>query len=292
MPPEIPAQEEAAKPRVSIVIVTRNCEAALRRALAALEASKDRERFEVLTVDAGSSDGCPRIDTEFPSTTVLRLPRNFGKTRARNIGMRTAQADLILFLDPHVEVEQGTVDALAAVLETRDDAAAAAPMLVDEAGQPVGSTYGLPAADELAEASLKGPRLAVRAPAGDTADVVDEAAILVRRNFVAGMNYLDEKRFSEYWSLLEVCWQIRNAGKKIVVAQGARAVLIPGRDRECGETAHIADRVAGAAAYIGKHNGLMAGISFRIKCFLSVLGGLKAPLAWSILMGSRIDPTQ
>jgi hypothetical protein len=292
VPPEVPPQEEGARPRVSVVIVTRNCEAALRRCLTALEASKGRQRFEILTVDAGSTDGSPRIDAEFPGVTVLRMPRNFGKTRARNIGMRTAQAELVLFLDPHVELRPGAVDTLAGILETRDEAAAAAPVLTDPAGQVLDTVFSLPSAAELAAAALRGTPLPGRKPEQEFAEAVDEAALLVRRNFVAGMNYLDEKRFSEYWSLLEVCWQIRNAGKKIVVTPQAGGVLHPGRDREAGDPAHIADRVSGAAAYLAKHNGMGAGISFKIKCFFMTLASFRVPLAFSILGGRRVDPTQ
>lgn len=258
----------------------------------ALEASKSRDRFEILTVDAGSTDGSPRIDAEFPGVTVLRMPRNFGKTRARNIGMRTAQADLVFFLDPHVELQSGAVDALAGILESRDEAAAAAPVLTDPAGQALQTAYRLPSAEELADAALLGVPLAGGKSDGESAEAVDEAALLVRRNFVAGMNYLDEKRFSEYWSLLEVCWQIRNAGKKIVVTPQAGGVLHPGRDREAGDPVHVADRVSGAAAYIAKHNGMGAGISFKIKCFFSTLASFRVALAFSILAGRRIDPTQ
>lgn len=272
--------------------MTRNCEAALRRCVAALEASTGRERFEILTVDAGSSDGCPRIDIEFPGVTVLRLPRNFGKTRARNIGMRTAQAGLVLFLDPYVELEPGAVDRLADELESHEEAVAAAPALRDPAGRALETSFGLPTPAELAEASLRAAPLPRRKSQDGSAEAVDEAAMMVRKGFVAGMNYLDEKRFSEYWSLLEVCWQIRNAGKKIVVIGEARGVLNPGTDADGADSDHIADRVSGAAAYIAKHAGMGAGISFRIRCFLSALGSFRLPLAFSILMGNRIDPTQ
>lgn len=112
-----PPSDVPVKPRVSVVIVSYNCEEALRRCVQALEASRGREQMEILTVDAGSEDGSPRIDSEFPAVTVMRLPRNFGKTRARNIGVRTAQADLLLFLDPHVEVDPGTVLGLADLLD-------------------------------------------------------------------------------------------------------------------------------------------------------------------------------
>lgn len=274
-----------------MVVVSHNCEQALRRCILSLEASRERAQFEILVVDAGSSDGCPNVDVEFPSVTVLRLPRNFGKTRARNIGMRTAQSDVVFFLDPHVEVRPETLGLLAATLESREDATAVAPVLEDSAGAVVPQAFHLPSAAQLVETSLRGTELP-RAASGESVEAVEEWALAVRRSFVAGMNYLDEKRFSEHWSLLEVCWQIRNAGKKLLLVDAARATMHPFTPLDAAKTDYVADRVSGAAAYIGKHEGLVAGISFRIKCFLSAMGSWKFSLAFQILTGQKLDPTQ
>lgn len=277
---------------MSVVIVSHNCEESLRRCLRSLEAAKERERFEVLVVDAGSRDGCSRVDGEFPAATVLRLPRNFGKTRARNIGMRTALSDLVLFLDPHVEVQPETLGRLAEVLESRADVTAVAPVLEDAAGAVVPHSFRLPSVAELVESSLRGSGLPRAGQGGEAVEAVEEWALGVRRSFVAGMNYLDEKRFSDHWSLLEVCWQIRNAGKKLLVVEAARATMHPFTPLDADKTEYIADRVSGAAAYIGKHEGMVAGISFRMRCFLSAMGSLQFSLAFLILSGQRIDPTQ
>jgi GT2 family glycosyltransferase len=291
VPQEVSQPEIPQKPRVSVVVVSHNCEEALRRCMRSLEASKDRAQFEILVVDAGSRDGCPRVDAEFPAVTVLRLPRNFGKTRARNIGMRTAQSDIVLFLDPHVEVRPETLGLLAAALETRDDATAAAPVLEDANGIVAPQAFRLPSAAELAEFGLRGTPLP-RAVAGESAEAVEEWALAVRRSFVAGMNYLDEKRFSEHWSLLEVCWQIRNAGKKLLLVDAARATMHPFTPLDADKTDYMADRISGAGAYIAKHEGIGAGISFRMSCFLSAMGAMKFALAFAILTGQRLDPTQ
>jgi len=288
--PQVPPSDVPVKPRVSVVIVSYNCEEALRRCVQALEASRGREQMEILTVDAGSEDGSPRIDSEFPAVTVMRLPRNFGKTRARNIGVRTAQADLLLFLDPHVEVDPGTVLGLADLLDSREDASAAGAALRDEAGQKMEIAFRLPSSQDLAPAAMKGTPLP-RVPAGESAPAVEDHAVMVRRVFLAGMNYLDEKRFSEYWSFLEVCWQIRNAGKKILLAE-AGATLHEFTELDVDETSYDADRISGAASYIGKHEGMGAAISFKLKCFFSALGSARLGLAMAVATGQRLDPTQ
>jgi hypothetical protein len=289
VPPTTP-QPESPTLRVSVVLVAYNCEPALRRALGALEASHTREQLEILVVDAGSDDDCPRVDIEFPKVTVLRLPRNFGRTRARNIGVRTARAELILFLDPHVEVRPETVERLVTLAETHDEATAVAPRLLNPAGEPIETAFRLPAPADLAAVVLN-RALLPRSPAGESAEAVDELALLVKKSFLGGMNYLDEKRFSEYWSLLEVCWQIRNAGKKILFAD-TTATLHPAEPLAVDETLYTSDCALGAAAYVSKHFGFGAGLAFRFgRAFAALISG-RPGLAWSIVNGMRLDPTQ
>ena len=77
--------EEPLGLRVTAILIALNQIEPLRRAVAALEKSTERERLEILVVDLGSQDGCAQIDTEFPAVVMLRLPHNFGATKAINI---------------------------------------------------------------------------------------------------------------------------------------------------------------------------------------------------------------
>lgn len=273
---------------------------ALRRCLAALNASSQRDRFEVLVIDAGSRDGCGQVDTEFSNVTVLRLPRNFGKTRARNIGVRTARADLILFLDPEVEVAPGTVMALAAAVQSDPQSVAAVPRLVDRSGQPVPIAGRLPDRAALAAACRTASSLPL-GPADGPVELASDAALLVRKSFLRGMNFLDEKRFSEFWAELELFWRIQSAGKTVLIVAAPAtlherhsSVRIPRSE----EPLLAADRVSGAAVFISKHEGWTAMISFLAGQFFSALGtALREPgyglrLAMGILAGSRVDGTQ
>ena len=74
--------------------------------------STDRANLEILVVDKGSQDESPGLDAEFPNTTFLRLPRNFGNTKALNIATRTAVGEYIFFLSPEIEVAPDTAAAL------------------------------------------------------------------------------------------------------------------------------------------------------------------------------------
>ncbi len=288
------------EPRVSVVIVSWNCVDDLRRCVVALNASRRRDQIEVLVVDAGSRDGCGQLDGEFSNVTVHRLPRNFGKTRARNIGIRAAHAELILLLDPEVEVTAETVMALAGALDSDAQAVAALPRLVDETGLPAPIGSRLPDRAALATACRANSGL----PLGPQEAVVElgsDVALMVRKSFLRGMNFLDEKRYSEYWSELELFWRIQSGGKRAVIAGEPATLHAPRFSVAIPRAEHAllaSDRVAGAAAFIAKREGAGAKISFLFGQFFSALGSaLRQPgyglrLAFGILTGSRIDGTQ
>ncbi len=283
---------EAVPPLISAVIVSHNCRAELERCLDALARSTVFDRLEVLVVDAGSRDGSAEVDSARPWVQVIRMPMYFGKTRARNIATRSAHADLILFLDPRVEVAPDCLEKLTALLEQRSDATAAFPSFRDPEGNTVECAFQLPDPATLRRASLNLEPLP-RAPlSGGAAEGVEDWAVLVRKTFLAGMNYLNEKRFSEHWALLDVWRQIGGAGRRLVCAPDAAAVLHPPLRPVAGREELASDAVAGAAAYLAKHGGFFAALWFRIQCFFAALFSLRLALAWNILQGRRLDPTQ
>lgn len=268
-PPLTPAQEESIGPRVSAILVAYNQCTELRRALEALERSQDRARLEILIVDCGSQDDSPELDTEFPAVQILRLPRHFGATRAMNIATRTAKAELLLFLSPLVEVQPDTVMRLAGALEEDATSAAVCPALVDPSGQAVARTYRIPSGADLAAGVLH----IMKVDSAESPVAVEYAsrdALLVRKQFLRGMNYFDE-RFGEYWADLDLAMQIRGAGKKIRVIPSIRATLYPGEDPLRGSAEAEADRTVGAAAFLGKYQGGFAGFKFRVAAIFRAL---------------------
>ena len=113
--------------------------------------------------------------------------------------------------------------------------------------------------------------------------------MLVRRGFVKGMNYFDE-RLGEQWTDLELCWQLRSAGKRIIVLPKIRVSVEP--REEFSGVIESADSAAGAAAYISKHYGAGAGFGFRFSAMLHALGAFDMKLLSALVSGRRIDGTQ
>ncbi|OIV38063.1 hypothetical protein BIV57_07820 [Mangrovactinospora gilvigrisea] len=90
--------------RISIVVPTYNTGPYLERLVDSLLAqSLGRDRFEVVFVDDGSTDGTParlaELAAEHEFVTLHREPNSGWPGRPRNVGMAHARGDYILFLD-------------------------------------------------------------------------------------------------------------------------------------------------------------------------------------------------
>jgi hypothetical protein len=266
-------QPEAPGIRVSIIIVTHNQVAALRRALSAIEASADRPRVEVIVVDNGSRDGCQSIDSEFPHVTVLRLPHHCGLAKPRNIGIRTAKGEFILLLSPAVALESSAPTRLADHLEGDSSALAVIPLLVNEAGDVVTKVRKLPSPEQT-KTCWRDPAGLPSVPLDSDWDLHDGYALLIRKRSIQGINYLDEK-YGEYWVDVELAYQIRRAGKRIALATDVKGTLFPMAQvlsRDAGIRASFAaDAANGAAVYLAKRFGFLTGFTFRLQMVLLAL---------------------
>jgi GT2 family glycosyltransferase len=308
--PRESAQAEPPPPQllVSALVVSYNCADALRRCLKALENSSGRERLEIIVVDNGSRDESPRLDSEFPNATFLRLPRNFGFVKALNIAMRSAKAEFLFIVDPRTEVLPGVAMALAEKLEANENAAAVAPLLATPEGGPAPQLYQLPNSATVGAVSKEGAFRAAAPPSTDE-DVVpvefaDLPALMVRTWFVKGLRYIDE-RYAQFWAGAEIAAQIRRAGKKILLCPAIRAVwhseeAYPPGMPSSARALLAANWSLGAATYAAKHFGFPAGLKVRIAAVLGALGamlsfrdpGYQFSRFMYLVSGQKIDGTQ
>jgi GT2 family glycosyltransferase len=183
--PQPQLEEQPPTPKVTAPIFSYDSAPALRRCLAALEASNDRASIEILVVDCGSHDESPQLDSEFSEVTILRLPRYFGRTKALNIGTRTATGENLLYLSPEVEVLPTTVPALLARLESDAEAVAVAPLLLDTEARQAAQFYRLPTPKTGMELT---PMEIDKSAEAVPVEYAPFQALMVRKYFVKGLN--------------------------------------------------------------------------------------------------------
>lgn len=264
-----------------MVVVSWNRAELLRKCLRSLEKSQDRERLQIIVVDNGSTDGSEQMESEFPQTRFFRLPKNFGLTKALNIGWRAAEAEYILFLHDDTEVEPEAVSQLASVLDARTDAAAVCPLLVDEADQPAPQLGDLPP-----DGQWRAAEIADNEPVA--VEYARGAALMVRVFVLKSIRQIDE-RYGQFGSDADLAAQIRRGTKKILLVPNARV-------RHSGSADYPpmrqADFLLGRAVYMGKHRGFGAGLAARLSSILSPLVALRWSELRHTMAGQKIDGTQ
>jgi GT2 family glycosyltransferase len=286
--------------RVSVLIVSYNRAEALRRCLTALEQSAEREAFEIIVVDNGSLDESVSVIAGFPNVTPLHLPRNFGFTKALNIGMRTAKGEFFFFLSPRTEVLPETIPALATRLAAEPDAVAVSPLLISPDGEPAPRLYKLPKAESVGAFAraeeFEAAALPESAEEATAVEFADFTALMVRGYFLKGLRYIDEQ-YAQSWADAEIAMQIRRSGKKTLFVPAVRTIRHPEDELRASMPAAAralvaADWQLGAAAFAGKHFGFAAGVKVRVATALGALFSFQIKKFGYLLSGQRIDGTQ
>ena len=191
-----------------------------------------------------------------------------------------------------MEVAPDTVARLAEKLDADTSVTGACPLLVDEYGKPVMRTRPFPDRQSLAEvrgggelgwtpiheATLALERSAVLYPGRE--------ALLVRKQFVAGMNYFDE-RFGEYWADADLAIKVRKAGRKLEMYPTIRATWHSPETPE-NDIIHKSDRILGAASLLSKHEGFVAGFGFRMSAMLGALMRFDFSLLSALAGGKKV----
>lgn len=118
-------------PEVSVIVPVRNGANSIRALLDSLDAQTlDRDRFEVIVVDNGSSDGTAEVAAAHGARVVSEPVA--GRARARNLGAATARARLHACTDADCVAEPAWLEALLAC-------SGAAPVVAGEVRTRVGS---------------------------------------------------------------------------------------------------------------------------------------------------------
>jgi GT2 family glycosyltransferase len=262
-------------------MVSHNREELLRRCLESLERSIERERFQLILVDNGSTDGSAQLDPDFPQVQFIRLPKNFGLTKAMNLGWRAADAEYVLFLHDDTEVEPGTVKRLADVLDQVPEAAAACPLLIDGDGRPAPQLGTLPPDGQWRPAQpASGEPYAVEYPRG--------AAFMMRVFLIKAIRQIDE-RYGQFGGDADLAAQIRKASRKILLVPTVHVRHQGGGAYNAHERA---DFLLSRSVFLGKYQGFGAGFQARLASIFGPLFGFRLGELKYTLSGQKIDGTQ
>jgi GT2 family glycosyltransferase len=278
--PQPDSEQEKLAPRVTVVVVSYNRLELLRRCLTSLEKSEGRDKLQIVVVENGSMDGSAQLDSEFPDLQWIRLPKNFGLTKAMNLGWRAADAEYVFFLHDDTEVPPEAVVRLADVLDANADAAAVCPLLVDAEGRPTPQFGRLPFINVWQPGEAGAELKQVEYPRA--------AALMARVFYIKATRQIDE-RFGQFGGDADLAAQFRRASKKVLLAPTVRVLHLGSSEYTAQERA---DALLAHAAFVAKYQGFFPGLAARLASVFGPLLSFRFGELRYTLGGQKIDGSQ
>lgn len=208
--------------RVAVVILNYNGADMLKRFLPTVIEHSQGAR--VVVADNASTDCSVAVmREEFPEVELICLEKNWGFAQGYNLALEKVDAEYFILLNSDVEVTQGWIEPMLAVLDGNPDVAACQPKLLDYkrkthfeyAGAAGGfiDRYGYP--------YCRGRILdTVEEDKGQYDSVCDifwatGAALMVRAGDYRSAGGLDG-RFFAHMEEIDLCWRLRSRGRRIL----------------------------------------------------------------------------
>jgi N-acetylglucosaminyl-diphospho-decaprenol L-rhamnosyltransferase len=209
---------------VTISIVSLNTRELLAACLRSVLATT-RVTFDVHVVDNGSSDGSTAmVAVDFPQVRLTRSGSNRGFAAANNCAIREADSRYVLLLNPDTIVSPQTVGDLVSFMDDHADVGICGPKIMFPDGRFQSCGYRFPTLMSEVRQSKNVNRLLRRLvgtepplhvePVPFDVDWVDGACLLIRREAIDDVGFLDEQFFL-YAEELDWCFRARKAGWRI-----------------------------------------------------------------------------
>ena len=122
--------------KLSVIIVNYNVEYFLEQCLYAVRRAMKGVDGEVIVVDNNSIDGSNlMVKKKFPEVKLIENKENFGFSKANNQGIRVAEGEYVLLLNPDTVVEDDTFTKIVNFMDDHPEAGALGVKMVDGSGK-------------------------------------------------------------------------------------------------------------------------------------------------------------
>ena len=231
---------------LSIIIVNWNSAGFTRNCIASLKATTHETAYEIIVVDNASNDGLlDSPELQDPLVKVLRCERNIGFARANNLGAQQATGNKILFLNPDTVVLGDAIRTMADRLDAIPGAGAIGCRLLNadmtlqlSSVQPFPTLFNQLFALDFAKRRWPTLRLwGTQSLYTATPEVVSEvevvsgACLMVRTDVFREVGGFSTDYFM-YAEEMELCYRIRQAGRKVCHIGSARVVHFGGQSSQ------------------------------------------------------------
>lgn len=209
--------------QTSIIILTYNSQDDIAPCLKALLSDNSPDK-DILVIDNASRDRSAEIVRRmFPQARLIENRANVGVAAGWNQGVRETQGDLVVVMNPDVEVSPGWLERIQAALEAHSHADVAGIKLLYPNGRiQHGGLCFHPNAQSYHRAMHEEDRGQVDAV--EPVEAVTGAVFAFRRKAWEQIGGFDEDYFPAYYEEADFCYRIRCAGRQVLYVGSAQAI--------------------------------------------------------------------
>lgn len=269
---------------LSIVLVCWNNKAYLDSCLNSLYESDMKNKFDVIVVDNGSTDGSQKmLNEKYPLVRIIQNSGNVGLGKASNQGIEASMGRHILLLNNDTVVNGESFDTMIEFLDNNPRTAAVGGKLLNSDGS-IQSCYNyfttlweeFMVATRLGEWIRPGYPAVMRGEEIKSVDWLSSACLMVRRSALDQVGLLDESYFI-YGDELDLQYRFKKAGWENYYLPNARTLHYGGRSMDRWKRRTKVYR--GKMLFYQKHYGFLK--TFLLRLMLGMLSFAKL-IIWMV----------
>lgn len=228
--------------KLSIITVTWNNQEQITTLIESVQAACENLSFEHFVVDNASKDNTVKIVERYEQVRLIKNDTNSGFGHANNQALADSTGEYILFLNPDMQLQPGSLDTMVAWMESNPDIGLASPKLVDEHGNLNldATPRRFPRLWEQLALLLKVPHLFPRvldryhmrgfnSEKEQDVDSVRGAFMLIRREITDKLGWGFDPRYYFWYEDVDTCREVWAMGKRVVYTPVITAVDFVGQ---------------------------------------------------------------
>ncbi|MFA6547712.1 MAG: glycosyltransferase family 2 protein [Candidatus Magasanikbacteria bacterium] len=215
---------------LSIITVTWNSAKLITEQIDSVKTGCQNISFEELVVDNGSTDGtADLVAQKYPEVRLIRNEKNLGFGAPNNTAAKMSSGEFLLFLNPDMRVEAGSLDKIVEWMRTHSDVGLASCKLVDENGQLNADAQPrrFPKVFDQLAIILKLPHLLPSildkymftdfdADKEQEVDSVRGSFMIMRREVFEKLGFAFDSRYFIWFEDVDTCREVKKLGYKVV----------------------------------------------------------------------------
>ncbi len=224
--------------QLSVITVTWNSKEFILKQIESVKNAAKNIQIEQILVDNGSRDGTVEaIQENFPDVIVIANTENKGFSAANNRGVVISKGKYLLFLNPDMQLEPGSLDTFVAWMDRNPTVGIASPKLIDEHGNinPEAAPRRFPRLWEQSMLLLKIPHVFPSVLDGyhmkgfnfdkeQEVDSVRGSCMLMRRTLVEKLGWAFDPRYFFWYEDVDICRECMRHGLKVIYTPVITAV--------------------------------------------------------------------